>query len=121
VKRIIGLPGDKIEMKGTDVLVNGKTIVDGTPDNTSDHLTVHERAESGDIYTVFWKPNSAGSNLSVTVPDGQIFILGDNRDDAVDSRKFGTVPVADVNGVAKQVWYSTGDAGLRIGKWVGVN
>jgi signal peptidase I len=122
VKRIIGLPGDKVEMNGTDVLVNGKNIVDtGIAGAASDHLILHEKSDSGETYTVYWKTNSQGSHLSVTVPDGQIFILGDNRDDAVDSRKFGTVPVADVNGVAKQVWYSTGDAGLRLGKWVGVN
>lgn len=121
VKRIIGLPGEKIEMNGTEVKINGQSIVQGNPSSTQDHLVVREKAESGETYDVYWKVNSPGSQLSLTVPDGQVFVLGDNRDEAYDSRKFGTLPLTDVIGVAKQVWFSLADAGLRIGKWVDAN
>jgi len=41
-------------------------------------------------------------------------VLGDNRGASVDSRRFGTVPVADVKGVARQVWFSaSADDGVR--------
>ncbi|MBK7963217.1 MAG: signal peptidase I [Bdellovibrionales bacterium] len=121
VKRIIGLPGDKIEMSGTDVKINGQSITQGDSSTSKDHLVVREKAESGETYEVYWKPASQGSQLSLTVPDGQVFVLGDNRDDAYDSRKFGTLPLTDINGIAKQVWFSLADAGLRIGKWVDAN
>jgi signal peptidase I len=58
------------------------------------------------------------------VPDGEVFVLGDNRGEAVDSRRFGTVPLADITGIAKQVWLSRGEAGVklgRVGTWVDIN
>ena len=121
VKRIIGLPGDKIEMSGTDVKVNGQSIVQGDATNKAEHMTIREKAESGESYDVYWKVNSQGYQLSLTVPDGQVFVLGDNRDEAYDSRKFGTLPLTDIIGVAKQVWFSLADSGFRIGKWVDAN
>jgi signal peptidase I len=121
VKRIIGLPGDKIEIKGTDVTVNDKTIVEGQPITAGDQMVLKEKAESGNTYDVVWKANSQGSQVTTTVPNGQVFVLGDNRDGASDSRSFGAIPLADVIGVTKQVWFSVGDSGLRLGKWVDVN
>ena len=121
VKRIVGLPGDKIEMTGTDVKVNGQSIVQSSSTTRQDHQVLRERADSGEAYEVYWKLNSVGSQFSISVPDGQVFVLGDNRDEAYDSRKFGTLPLTDVVGIAKQVWFSLADSGLRIGKWVDVN
>lgn len=47
------------------------------------------------------------------VPHGMAFVLGDNRGESIDSRTFGFVPLADVVGRARQVYWSTGDAGVR--------
>lgn len=121
VKRVIGLPGDKIEMSGTDVKVNGQSLTQSISPNRQDHQVIREKADSGETYDVYWKLNSQGTQLSITVPAGQVFVLGDNRDEAYDSRKFGTLPLTDVIGVAKQVWFSLADAGFRIGRWVDVN
>ena len=101
--------------------VNGKSIVVSGPSAADGREVIQEKADSGETYTVYWKVNSTGSHLSVTVPDGQVFLLGDNRDGAYDSRKFGTVPLTDVVGVAKQIWFSRSNSGLRLGKWVEVN
>lgn len=117
VKRVIGLPGDTIEIIGGAVNVNGRPL---KPSNSS---TV-EKADSGETYEVYWKTASQGSQFSLTVPDGEVFVLGDNRDQSYDSRQFGTLPLTDIIGIAKQVWFSLADSGLRfdrIGKWVDVN
>ena len=54
------------------------------------------------------------------VPDGQVYVLGDNRAAALDSRRFGTVPLADIEAIARQVWFSAhrgdGVRWSRIGK-----
>jgi signal peptidase I len=47
------------------------------------------------------------------VPHGFIYVLGDNRNNSVDSRKFGFVPLADVLAKARQVYYSKGENGIR--------
>jgi signal peptidase I len=44
---------------------------------------------------------------------GQIYLLGDKRDLSTDSRQFGTVPLADLVGKARQVWLSWGSNGIR--------
>jgi signal peptidase I len=47
------------------------------------------------------------------VPHGFIYVLGDNRENSVDSRKFGFVPLSDVLAKARQVYYSKGENGIR--------
>ena len=55
----------------------------------------------------------AATELKLTVPDGQVFVLGDNRQSSVDSRNFGTVPLQDILGRARQVWFSSDGNGVR--------
>ncbi|SEA78294.1 signal peptidase I [Thiothrix caldifontis] len=105
IKRIIGLPGEKVSIQGAEVFINGKPLRLRTQPAT-DGLLVTET--DGTIsWKVFW--NNKKQQLPQTelhIPPGQVFVLGDNRTDSNDSRFFGTVPLQDVVGKARQVWFS---------------
>jgi signal peptidase I len=123
VKRIIGLPGDKIEIDGTSVKVNGAEIRGEAlhdPGNPmlgpllDSHVAYRESGERGN-YIVLWRKDFEHAKFALTVPNGQVFVLGDNRDASHDSRHFGVLSLADVTGVARQVWLSIDEHnGLRL-------
>lgn len=125
VKRVIGLPGDRIELDGTSLKVNGVELRQetlgslGTPalDRLlADHQAVRETVD-GTSYTVLWGKDDEAKPLSLTVPNGQVFVLGDNRKSSRDSRHFGVLPLADVTAVARQVWFSSDrEHGVRLGR-----
>lgn len=111
IKRVIGLPGDRIELDGATLRVNGHDVSLGAttaPAGTANDVSAVREQGDGDPYVVLWQKTGVGgaAPLRFTVPDAQVFVLGDNRARAVDSRRFGTVPIADVKAVAETVWYS---------------
>ncbi|HEX7507964.1 MAG TPA: signal peptidase I [Polyangia bacterium] len=119
VKRIVGLPGDRVDIDGVVVKVNGVDIrheeLHDLGDPTlnrllDDHQAFRELAEQGS-YTVLWRKDGKREQLSTVVPNGQVFVLGDNRDSSHDSRHFGVLPLADVSAVARQVWFSADSPG----------
>jgi signal peptidase I len=110
VKRIVGLPGDEIEMKGEIISINGKALSAGGDRNGQITEQWDDRR-----WTVNWakKASEASNEFKLTVPAGQVFVLGDSRDLTKDSRTFGTVPLQDVIGRARQVWFSKSVEGIR--------
>lgn len=78
IKRVIGLPGDVITIKNGEVYINGK---------------VDAQNYTLDGYT-------SGNIDELVVPDGEVFVLGDNRLNSIDSREIGTQEIEDVKGVA---------------------
>jgi len=96
IKRIIGLPGETIEVKGTQVLVNGAAI----PQPYAHFLLPHDPnapVMPGDPREHFGP---------VTVPDGHYFAMGDNRDNSQDSRYWGFLPAHYVKGRALMIYWS---------------
>ena len=76
-----------------------------------------QRTIEGDArkrWQVDWIPTEPESTeVDLTVPAGQVFMLGDNRNRSEDSRLFGTVPLQDVVGRVRQVWFSYADGHAR--------
>jgi signal peptidase I len=126
VSRVIGLPGERIELHDTDVFRDGRALRASSDDSDRslppellrDHFCRRESAGALE-YPVLWK-RVAGSRPSVdkTVPPGQIFVLADNRDGGADSRLWGPVPESAVIGIPRQIWLSTDPQGRpRWARW----
>ena len=120
LKRVIGLPGEKLQMRDGKVLIDGEPLV---REAVSDYVDSREQGKSRSVprfretlpdgrsyETLDVMPNGLKDNTPVyEVPDGHVFVLGDNRDNAVDSRfpdQVGFVPLQNISGVAEAVFYS---------------
>ena len=99
IKRIIGLPGETIEVKGTQVLVNGSAIAQPfahfllTHDPNAPLIPGDPREHFGPY----------------TVPANHYFAMGDNRDNSQDSRYWGALPAHYVKGRALMIYWSFDD------------
>jgi len=114
IKRVVGLPGDKLELRRKKVLINGQPI--------DEPATVHHL-----------EPPSTGSPRlddvreeygPVTVPSDQYFMMGDNRDNSQDSRFWGFLPTHYVKGQALFIYFSVEEnasllSGIRWGRLLG--
>jgi signal peptidase I len=99
VKRVIGLPGDTVEVHDKIVSINGKPmsepyVIHVDPRIMPSRPTLPEYGGVRDQYGPY------------TVPDGQYFAMGDNRDRSSDSRYWGTVPRSMIKGRAFMVYWS---------------
>lgn len=90
IKRIIGLPGDTVMLKDGKIYINGVIL------NESDYL-------SESIYTNGQDYLKEGQ--SITVPEGEYFVCGDNRNHSSDSRAFGSVKLQNIKGKAWIVYF----------------
>lgn len=120
IKRVVGLPGDRIEMKGSHLILNGQPIQEivltDEPAENPDPLRfdlVQEHIEEK-FWRVLMAKNPAADFKPIVVPPGEIFVLGDRRDSGDDSRNWGTVPMSQISGQAVLIWLSLGrDQGGR--------
>jgi len=114
VKRLIGRPGDIIEVRGATLYVNGVEVPHvpaPRPEALEALHTVVASTEElyGKRYTVVHDQRRDGHRSPThtwTVPEGQFFMMGDNRDYSNDSRSWGFVPRENIIGKAVLVWWS---------------
>src|SRR5205085_2878572 len=131
VKRVVGLPGDRVEVRDTKVFINGQPLEENIlpahnpppddPDTPEDEygapLTVEEGAAQRPApadadYSVYVDPQRhtpsrrPAEGEVFDVPEGHYFVMGDNRDNSQDSRYWGYVPRNAIIGRAMFVYWS---------------
>lgn len=93
IKRVIGLPGEVVEVRGNQVLINNRPL--------KESYAVYERPATSPNPRSFGDP--AGP---ITVPKDKLFVLGDNRDHSQDSRFWGLLDIHKVEGEAFFIYWS---------------
>ena len=112
VKRIVGLPGDRMEVRNNRVYVNDRLVEmsesEGVFQDDSGHgLAIQRERLEGCDHAVLDDPAIPGQRRSpVVVPPGRYFVMGDNRDHSNDSRIWGTVRFEEIRGPAFILYWS---------------
>ena len=147
IKRVVGLPGDRVMIEGDGIWINGERVrrlpleVSPYPDDKR-RLVVrngklrtipsspgwrdfdyYEEDLGGVQHVVQYEKNIERQTYEVTVPPDHYFVVGDNRDNSADSREWGFVPAENVKGKAMFVWLSIDKdhGGIRwheFGRWI---
>jgi signal peptidase I len=100
IKRVIGLPGETVEIRGKQVLINGQPLTEPYA-----HF-IEQPLQPGDPeYGLRGEPTRDNWGPQV-VPQGDLLVLGDNRDNSRDSRFWGFLPIDQVKGRAMLVYWS---------------
>jgi signal peptidase I len=114
IKRIIGLPGDKISYINKNLYINGQKLAQKyqakiqVPDNSATKPSKLYKETIGNItHEMLTMPTrSSVSFKKLKVPEGHYFVMGDNRDNSEDSRYWGFVSQKKLIGQAFMVWFS---------------
>ena len=121
VKRVIGLPGDRIRIDGNTVIVNDQMVPEHhiTADDHNDKAPLeilnNPPRKAGELYDVYYNPEPEDDDRKydafrgeneIVVPATSYFVMGDNRDNSEDSRYWGFVPRDLVIGRAMFVYWS---------------
>ncbi len=113
IKRVIALGGDKVAVRSGQVFLNGKKLewervpAESLPAvrDALDGGEVFAEVNSGQRYLVLIDSKPGKDFPEQTVPEGTVFVLGDNRNKSEDSRGLGSIPLGEIIGVPQYIYY----------------
>ena len=129
IKRVVGLPGDTIQMRDGVLYINDKAVsreragtytIDSRFGDALEVPVYIETLPNGVSYrTLDADPNGQGDNTEeFVVPEDHYFMMGDNRDNSADSRfTVGMVPFENLVGKAQVIFFSIGDGATALQVW----
>ena len=100
VKRLIGLPGDVVDMRDKQLFVNGHPV--------ADPYVIHKEERIGGVTSLIPKVIERDQFGPYRVPPDSLFVMGDNRDESYDSRFWGPMPRTYLKGRASLIYWSYG-------------
>ena len=113
VKRVVGVPGDRVRLINKRVYVNGAPLTESyvryisdTPDNFRDNFPRPDMVAAGLEANWYLQMQKLVENNQLIVPQGHYFALGDNRDISSDSRYWGFVPSENIIGRPLLIYWS---------------
>jgi signal peptidase I len=125
IKRIVAVAGDTVEMKDNHLYIHGRELPRRKlPESAFDNIRITVKGQplegeffeetNGNVkYNIFLAALSSdkktGDFEKITVPEHYCFVLGDNRNDSIDSRQFGPVPLATIKGRADYIYWPAKD------------
>jgi len=131
VKRIIALPGDELTFNGNALLINGKHVkrelIMSNHNNSPFRWLKNElyyEYNHGKMYQISLTGESAQVSGEITVPPGHLFVMGDNRNQSMDSRFWGLLPENNILERPLLIWWSVEPSVKprirweRIGNWI---
>lgn len=115
IKRVVGLPGDTITYRNKTLFINGEPVVQdtlgswngaGRNRNAPGQQPIRKLERLGeDAHHILVNPERPDLRVQTwTVPEGEYFVMGDNRDQSLDSRSWGFVPEENLVGEAVRIW-----------------
>lgn len=115
VKRVVALPGDRVELKQGRLIINEvplayEMLKDQAENPNEQMFDIFLEKENGpeahNRRVIFEKKSTSQDFGPLVIPPNEVFLLGDNRDASDDSRYWGTVPISEISGRVLFIWLS---------------